>query len=139
MSGVNKVIVIGRLGSNPEIKELASGNKVSTFSVATSETWKDKKSGEKQEKTEWHRIVTWDKTAENCVKFLTKGKLVYIEGALQTRTYDKDGQKHYATEIKAQNVQFLSPKDEQQYQGPSVGPEDFGPEPQGGMHEEIPF
>jgi len=79
---------------------------VCNFSVATSESWADK-SGEKQEKTEWHNVVVWGKTAENCGKYLSKGRQVYLEGSLQTRSWEKDGVKKYMTEINAQNVQFL--------------------------------
>lgn len=104
---VNKAIVLGRLGQDPELKYTTSGESVCNFSVATSEGWTDK-SGQKQEKTEWHRVVTWGKTAENCNKFLHKGKNVYLEGKIQTRSWeDKNGQKRYTTEINANIVQFL--------------------------------
>lgn len=103
---VNKVTIVGRLGQDPEVKEL-SGNTVATFSVATSEKWKDKE-GKAQEKTEWHNIVVWGKQAENAGKYLQKGRQVYIEGKLQTRTWDKEGGgKGYKTEIVAQNIQYL--------------------------------
>ncbi len=104
---VNKVILIGRLGQNPEVRYTPSGAAVGNFSVATNETWMDK-SGQKQEKTEWHRVVVWGKTAENCSQYLTKGRQVYIEGRLQTRQWqDKDGQTKYTTEVQGQTVQFL--------------------------------
>jgi single-strand DNA-binding protein len=104
---VNKVIIVGRLGQNPEVRYTPSGAAVANFSVATSENWTDK-SGQKQEKTEWHRIVVWGKTAENCGQYLAKGRQVYVEGRLQTRQWqDKDGQTKYTTEIQAQTVQFL--------------------------------
>ena len=103
---VNKVIIIGRLGQDPVVKTTPSGAVVCNFSVATSESWADK-SGEKQEKTEWHNVVVWGKTAENCGKYLSKGRQVYLEGSLQTRSWEKDGVKKYMTEINAQNVQFL--------------------------------
>jgi single-strand DNA-binding protein len=107
MSGVNKVIVVGRLGKDPEMRHTNSGQGVCTFSVATSENWKDK-SGEKQEKTEWHRVVTWSRLAEICSEYLKKGRQVYVEGRLQTRQWDdKTGNKRYTTEIVAQTVQFL--------------------------------
>ncbi len=104
---VNKVILVGRLGQNPEVRYTPAGAAVGNFSVATSESWSDK-SGQKQEKTEWHRIVVWGKVAELCNQYLAKGRQVYIEGSLQTRQWqDKDGQTKYTTEVKAQTVQFL--------------------------------
>lgn len=104
---VNKVILVGRLGQNPEVRYTPSGAAVANFNIATNESWMDK-SGQKQERTEWHRIVVWGKTAENCNQYLTKGKQVYVEGRLQTRQWqDKDGQTKYTTEVQAQTVQFL--------------------------------
>jgi single-strand DNA-binding protein len=99
-SSLNKVELIGRLGKDPEVKKLTNGSSVANFSVATSEVWKDKRSGEKQEKTEWHNIVVWnEKTIEFIEKYLAKGDLVRIEGKIQTRSWEKDGEKKYATEI----------------------------------------
>lgn len=104
---VNKVILVGRLGQNPEVRYTPSGAAVANFSIATSESWLDK-AGQKQERTEWHRIVVWGKQAENCSQYLAKGRQVYIEGRLQTRQWqDKEGQTKYTTEIQAQTVQFL--------------------------------
>ena len=104
---VNRVTILGRLGQDTELKYTPSGSAVCNFSVATSESWTDK-SGQKQEKTEWHRIVVWGKLAELCNQYLGKGKQCYIEGKLQTRSWDdKDGQKRYTTEILANTVQFL--------------------------------
>jgi len=104
---VNKVIIVGRLGQDPELKYTPSGAGVCNFSVATTESWADK-SGQKQEKTEWHRIVVWGKLAELCNQYLKKGRQAYIEGRLQTRSWEtKDGQKRYTTEINASTVQFL--------------------------------
>lgn len=104
---VNKVILIGRLGQNPEIRFTPSGAAVANFSVATNETWLDK-AGQKQERAEWHRVVVWGKLAELCGQYLTKGRQAYIEGRLQTRQWqDKDGQTKYTTEVQAQTVQFL--------------------------------
>lgn len=110
---VNKVILLGRLGQDPEQKYLPNGGEVSNFSVATSEKWTDK-NGQKQESTEWHRIVAYGKTAELCNKFLAKGRQVYLEGRLQTRSWEKDGEKRYATEIVAQVVQFIGSSSETQ-------------------------
>ena len=106
---VNKVILVGNLGRDPELKHLPSGQAICQFSIATSESYTDK-AGQKQEKTEWHRIVAWEKLAEVCGKYLGKGSKVYVEGKLQTREYEKDGQKHYQTEIVAREVKFLSEK-----------------------------
>src|SRR5689334_11117910 len=104
---VNKVILVGRLGQNPEVRYTPSGAAVANFSVATNESWTDK-SGQKQERTEWHKVVVWGKLAELCNQFLAKGRQVYLEGRLQTRQWqDKDGQTKYTTEIQAQTVQFL--------------------------------
>lgn len=108
MAGINKVIIVGNLGRDPEVRYTPSGTAVANFSVATSDEWKDKSTGEKKERTEWHRIVAWDKLGEICGKYLSKGRQVYVEGRLQTRSYDdKDGVKRYSTEIIAQDVQFL--------------------------------
>lgn len=108
---VNKVILVGRIG-NLELKYTPSGSAVCVLSVATSETWTDKQTGKRQEKTEWHRVNVWgQKLAENCNKYLSKGSMVYLEGKIQTRSWeDKDGNKKYSTEILASTVNFLSTK-----------------------------
>ena len=103
---VNKVILIGHLGQNPEVKHTPNGAAVCTMSVATNEVWNDK-AGAKQERVEWNRVVVWNALAENCAKYLTKGRQVYVEGTLQTREWEKDGVKRYTTEVKAFTVQFL--------------------------------
>jgi len=105
---VNKVILVGRLGQDPELKYTPSGAAVANFTMATSESWVDK-SGQKQEKTEWHRVVVWGKLAELCQKYLQKGRQAYLEGRIQTRSWDDQasGQKRYTTEVIAQTVQFL--------------------------------
>lgn len=104
---VNKVIILGRLGQDPELKYTPSGAAVCNFSLATSESWTDK-AGQKQEKTEWHRIVVWGKLAELCNQYLAKGRQAFVEGKLQTRSWDdKDGTKRYSTEIMANTVQFI--------------------------------
>jgi single-strand DNA-binding protein len=108
MTGVNKVILVGRLGKDPELRYTPSGAAVANFSIATSEEWKDKNTGEKQERTEWHRIVAWRRLGEICGEYLRKGSQVYIEGRLQTRSWeDRDGNTRYTTEIVAQNMQML--------------------------------
>jgi len=107
MAGINKVIIVGNLGKDPELRHTPQGQAVCNFSIATSESWTDK-GGQKQEKTEWHRIVVWGKLGELCGKYLQKGRQAYVEGKLQTRAWDdKDGQKRYTTEIVANTVQFL--------------------------------
>ncbi|MBW2598860.1 MAG: single-stranded DNA-binding protein [Deltaproteobacteria bacterium] len=109
---VNKVILIGRLGADPEVRYTQDGTMVTNFNLATDEQWKDK-NGEKVQKTEWHRIVTFRKLAEICGSYLAKGRLVYIEGRIQTRTWDdKDGNKRYTTEIVASNMQMLERKEQ---------------------------
>lgn len=110
---------MGRLGQNPEVKYTQSGQAVANFSLATSENWTDK-AGQKQEKTEWHRIVVWGKLAELCNQYLAKGRQAYIEGRIQTRQWqDKDGQTKYTTEILAQTIQFLGGQTQGQQQGQS--------------------
>ncbi len=106
MAGINKVIIVGRLGQEPEIRSTNSGQQVCTLNIATSETWM--KDGKKEEKTEWHRVVLWGKQAEIAHKYLKKGRLIYIEGKLQTRAWqDQQGQKRHTTEILANSMQFL--------------------------------
>lgn len=134
MSGVNKVIIVGRLGQDPESKTLTGGQTVTRMSVATSENWTDKQ-GQKQEKTEWHKVTAWGKLAEVCSKHLSKGRQVYLEGKLQTDTWEKDGVKHYSTGIVASTVQFLGSAP-----GATSGPQDYGvSEPQFDQKEDIPF
>ncbi|MCK5884423.1 MAG: single-stranded DNA-binding protein [Bacteriovoracaceae bacterium] len=104
---VNKVILLGRLGQDPEMKHTPSGTAVCNFSMATSESWADK-TGQRQERTEWHRIVVWGKLAELCNQYLAKGRQAFVEGRLQTRSWDgKDGSKRYTTEVVATTVQFI--------------------------------
>lgn len=104
---LNKVMILGRLGQDPELKYTPSGAAVCNFSVATTESWTDK-SGQKQERTEWHRIVVWGKLGELCNQYLSKGRQAFVEGTLQTRSWEaQDGSKRYTTEINAKNVQFI--------------------------------
>lgn len=107
MSGVNKVILVGRLGKDPEVRNLDNGVSVANFTMATSETYKDRTTGEKKETTEWHNIVLWRGLAEVSQKYLHKGDLVYIEGKLRTRSWEKDGVTRYTTEIVADNMTML--------------------------------
>ena len=110
MAGVNKAILVGNLGRDPELRTTPNGQSVVNFTLATSESWTDK-SGERVERTEWHRIVVWGKTAEMCAQYLSKGRTVYVEGRIQTREWeDKDGNKRYTTEINANTVNFIGPR-----------------------------
>jgi len=155
MASVNKVILIGNLGAKPELKYLPSGQAVCEMSIATNEKWTDK-NDQKQERVEWHRIVVWGKTAENCAQYLDKGRPVYVEGRLQTRSWDdkNTGEKKYRTEIVANSVVFLGdgkgrrddapPRDESDappprggQKGSGSGGDDFGPPP--GGDDDIPF
>ena len=104
---LNKCMVIGNLGADPEMRYTANGNAVTTFNVATSRRFTDN-SGERREETEWFRVVTWNRLAETCAQYLTKGRQVYVEGRLQTRSWEgQDGQKRYTTELIAEEVKFL--------------------------------
>ena len=113
MSSLNKVMIIGRLGCDPEVRYTQGGNAVCNFRVATTEAWKDKE-GERQEKTEWHRIVVWGRQAETCGEYLQKGRSVYLEGRIQTREWeDKEGNKRWTTEVNADRVLFLGGRDDE--------------------------
>ncbi len=107
MASLNKVIIIGRLGRDPEIRYSQGGAAICNMAIATSEAWTDKATGEKKESVEWHRVVVFGKQAETCEKYLTKGSQIYLEGRLQTRQWEKDGQQHYTTEIVVSAFQFL--------------------------------
>jgi single-strand DNA-binding protein len=107
MASLNKVMIIGNLGADPEMRYTANGNAVTSFNVATNETFTGR-DGQRQERTEWFSVVTWNRLAETCAQYLTKGRQVYVEGRLQTRSWDgQDGQKHYRTEVVAETVRFL--------------------------------
>jgi single-strand DNA-binding protein len=108
MAGVNKVILVGNLGRDPEVRYTQSGTPVANFTMATTERWNDPTSGERKEKTEWHRIVVWGKQAEIAGEYLRKGRQVYVEGSLQTREWtDREGNKRQTTEVRAQRFQML--------------------------------
>jgi single-strand DNA-binding protein len=136
MASVNKAIILGNLGRDPELRHTPAGKAVCTLRVATNEVWTDQ-SGERQERTEWHSIVVWGRQAENCNQYLKKGRSVYVEGRLATRKWqDKDGKDRYSTEIVADRVQFIGG-------GGSGGGRDFEdqslePPPPGG-EDDIPF
>src|SRR2546426_11463821 len=142
MSGVNKVILVGNLGANPEMRFTQGGQAVANLRIATTERWTDK-SGQRQEATEWHRVVVWGKQAEIVAQYLTKGRQVFIEGRIRTRQWqDQTGQKRYTTEIVAQNVQMLGGRADRapEEMGATVPAEepvsaDFG----GGPDDDIPF
>ncbi len=149
--GVNKVFLLGNLGRDPEVRFTPSGQAVANFTIATNESWTDK-SGQKQEKTEWHRIVVWGKLAELCGEYLKKGRQAFIEGRLQTREWtDKEGKKNYTTEIVANNVQFLGSGQgggkRDDFAGPPPPGDDLAPPPGagyagpggGGGGDDIPF
>lgn len=111
MASINKAILIGNLGKDPELSYTPDGRAVARFSIATSQQWTDKGTGEKKERTEWHRIVTFGKLAEICGEYLSKGKQVYLEGRIQTSSYEKDGITRYSTDIIASQMQMLGSKD----------------------------
>jgi single-strand DNA-binding protein len=155
---VNKVILVGNLGRDPEMRHTQNGRAVVNFTLATNERWKDR-DGQQQERTEWHRIVAWDRLAEICTEYLSKGRQIYLEGRLQTREWeDREGNKRYTTEITAINMQMLGRRGEGGGGGsdfepssgsgsdsePSSGggpPEDQGapPGPSGSDPSDIPF
>ena len=109
MSSLNKAMILGRVGRDPELKQTKSDTALTTFSVATTESYKDRQ-GNKKEQTEWHKIVVWGRTAEIVHQYLHKGDLVFVEGKIQTDSYEKDGEKRYQTQIIARDVKFLTPK-----------------------------
>jgi single-strand DNA-binding protein len=165
--GINKVILVGNLGRDPETRYMPSGGAVTNVSIATSKGWKDRDSGEQKERTEWHRIVFFNRLAEIAGEYLKRGSKVYIEGELRTRDWEKDGQKHYTTEVVANEMQMLDSRGEMGGGGPSSGGsggsqggggsfsggsggsqggggsspvgDDFGPPPSDDFDDDIPF
>ena len=151
--GINKVILVGNLGRDPETRYMPSGGAVTNVSIATSKGWKDRDSGEQKERTEWHRIVFFNKLAEIAGEYLKRGSKVYIEGELRTRDWEKDGQKHYTTEVVASEMQMLDSRGEMGGGGASSGgagvsqtgggssspADDFGPPPSDDFDDDIPF
>lgn len=134
MNGVNKAIIVGTLGKDPELKYMANGNAIANLSVATSEKWKDKNSGQQQEKTEWHRVSMFGAVAEIAGKYLTKGSQVYLEGKIQTRKWqDKDGQDRYSTEVIASEMQMLGGK------GRTEPKDSVEPQMEPDLDDELPF
>ena len=122
--GVNKVILVGNVGNDPEVRYMPNGNAVANISIATSDTWKDKTTGDQQEKTEWHRVVFFNRLAEIVEQYVKKGSKLYVEGRLQTRSWEQDGVKRYSTEIVSNEMQMLDSRG-----GAGVG-QDFGNQPE---------
>jgi single-strand DNA-binding protein len=136
---VNKAILIGRLGKDPEVRYTPDGAMVTNFNLATDEQWKDK-NGEKVQRTEWHKIVTFGKLAEICGNYLVKGKLVFIEGRIQTRSWeDKDGVKRFTTEIVAGNMQMLDSRGQTKADGSSIDATNANSGPGNAPDEDVPF
>ena len=125
--GVNKVILVGNLGNDPEVRYMPNGNAVANISLATSDSWKDKATGEQQERTEWHRVVFFNRLAEIVEQYVKKGSKLYVEGRLQTRSWEQDGVKRYSTEIVASEMQML---DSRGSAGADFGQSQAAPPPQ---------
>lgn len=141
MASVNKVILIGHLGADPEVRYTPGGDAVATLSIATSEEWKDKNTGEKRSRTEWHRIVAWRRLGEICGEYLSKGRQIYVEGKLQTDKWqDKEGNDRWTTKIVANEVKFLGSASGGQGQK-GRGGDDYGQQPGGSgpYDDDIPF
>jgi single-strand DNA-binding protein len=119
---LNKVTLIGNLGNDPEMRALPSGSQVANLSIATTDSWRDKGSGEMQERTEWHRVVIFDRLAEIAGQYLKKGSRIYIEGSLRTRSWEQDGQKKYATEIVCRDMMMLDGRGDGESTGMSAPP-----------------
>jgi single-strand DNA-binding protein len=143
MSGVNKVILVGRLGKDPDVRNLENGASVANFTMATSETYKDKTTGERKEVTEWHNIVLWRGLADIAAKYLHKGDLVYIEGKLRTRSWEKEGVTRYTTEVVGDNMTMLGTKPAGERSGApqyTAQPDDnFKPSGDSGATDDLPF
>lgn len=140
--GINKVILVGNLGADPEVRYSAGGTCVTKFRIATSDQWKDKQTGEMQERTEWHRITTFGRLAEVCGEYLKKGSQVYIEGKLHTSTYEKEGQTHYSTDVICNEMQMLGGRGGQQdgnRPAPGGGQQRQQPAPADDFDDDIPF
>lgn len=133
---LNQANIIGRVGKDPEVRYLPSGEAVANFSIATSEKWKDKATGEPREETEWHRISTFGRLAEIVGEYVKKGALVYVSGKIKTRSYEQNGETKYATEIRANEMKMLSGRNEGQQQGDSGGSE--RPRPQRQQSQQRP-
>lgn len=130
--GINKVILVGNLGADPDVRYSASGSAVTRINVATTDAWRDKQSGEQQERTEWHRVVFFGRLAEIAAEYLRKGQQVYIEGSLRTSSYEKEGQKHYSTDIIANEMQMLGGRPSGGSGGSDFAPRQNQGQPAGG-------
>lgn len=146
--GINKVILVGNLGRDPETRYMPSGSPVTNVSVATSKSWKDRETGEQKDRTEWHRIVFFNRLAEIANEYLKKGSKVYIEGELRTREWEREGQKHFTTEVVANEMQMLDSRGdgvgESTGGAPAASPgpggsDNFGPPPADDFDDDIPF
>ena len=146
--GINKVILVGNLGRDPETRYMPSGGAVTNVSIATSKSWRDRDSGEQKERTEWHRVVFFNRLAEIANEYLKRGSKVYVEGELRTREWEREGQKHYTTEIVANEMQMLDSRGEGGMGAMSGGgaapsrsqqSDDFGPPPSDDFEDDIPF
>ena len=156
--GINKVILVGNLGRDPETRYMPSGGAVTNVSVATSNQWRDRDSGEQKERTEWHRVVFFNRLAEIAGEYLKRGSKIYLEGELRTREWERDGQKHYTTEIVAREMHMLDSRGEMGGGPPPSGGgssyssgggggnsggggsmDDFGPPPSDDFDDDIPF
>ena len=140
-SGINKVILVGNLGKDPDMRYTAGGDAVANLSIATSESWNDNQTGEKKEKTEWHRVVFFRRIAEVCGEYLRKGSSVYIEGSLRTRDWEDDqGNKRYTTEIIGREMQMLGGRRSEDNMDQSPQMNSSSPQPEEGLiDDEIPF
>ena len=144
--GINKVILVGNLGRDPETRYMPSGNAVTNVSVATSKSWKDRDSGEQKDRTEWHRVVFFNRLAEIASEYLKRVSKIYIEGELRTREWEREGQKHYTTEVVANEMQMLDSRGDMpvndrsnaDIQSSSAG-DNFGPPPSEDLDDDIPF
>jgi len=146
MSGVNKVILVGRLGKDPEVRNLENGATVANFTMATSETYKDKTTGDRKEITEWHNIVLWRGLADVAARYLHKGDMIYVEGKLRTRSWEKEGVTRYTTEIVGDNMTMLSTKQNSgggdrsaAPQAAATGGDDFKPSGDSSATDDLPF
>ena len=140
-SGINKVILVGNLGKDPDMRYTAGGDAVANLSIATSESWNDNQTGEKREKTEWHRVVFFRRIAEVCGEYLKKGSSVYIEGSLRTRDWEDDqGNKRYTTEIIGREMQMIGGRRSEDNMDQSPQMNSSSPQPEEGLiDDEIPF
>ena len=139
MSGVNKVILVGRLGKDPEVRHLENGATVANFSMATSETYKDRQTGERREQTEWHNVVLWRGLADVAEKYVKKGDMIYVEGKLRTRSWEKDGVTRYTTEVVGDNMTMLGSKGDSSSAGAEYQPPSVQDAPTDTATDDLPF